>query len=120
MAVETRTVCACDVAGLVDWAEKRIRDSKTHLITLNFDRESVRSVLANNKFVAFFFNARSDREFRKYVRHLIDFITGHSPGGLGLTIGFISAKRDAPKLSTLAVFDIRDAVELPAESDEDD
>jgi hypothetical protein len=118
--MESRTVRACDVVGLVDWAEQKIRASVTHIITLDFDRESVRSVLANNAFVAFLFQARSNREFRKYIRGLTEFIAGYAPGGLGLTIGFISAQRAASKMSLCVVFDSYDGFTMPSNDDEDD
>lgn len=103
---------ACDVPNLGFWLEGRLEVSKVHLIEFNFDRESLRLILETNKFVNLLFLARSDREFRKHIDSVLEYITGHAPAGLARTVGFATIKRHPLRLSSLLLFDHEDAFEI--------
>jgi len=103
---------AYDVPGLGFWLEGRLEVSKVQIIEFNFNRESVRALLETNRFVNLLFLARSDREFRKYIRSILDYVTGYAPAGLSRTVGFATIRRQPPRLSTLLLFDHEDAFEI--------
>lgn len=112
----------CDVPGLGSWLEQRLKVSKVQIVEYNFDRESLRSLLETNEFVNLLFLARSDREFRKYIRSILEYVTGYAPAGLARTVGFATIRRWSPKLSTLLLFNHEEAFEICNDysSDEED
>lgn len=112
----------CDVPGLGFWLEGRLEVSKVQIVEFNFDRESLRLLLTEHRFVNLLFLARSDREFRKYIKSILDYVTGYAPAGLARTVGFATIRRQSPRLSTLLLFDHEDAFEICKNygSDEED
>lgn len=87
----------------VNWVRRELRRSKKLLINMRYDRETVRATLASYKKVHFMFIAKTRLHHERCVDELLNYITGHAPGGLALYVGFVEVWRGSDKLSSLLV-----------------